>query len=61
MAFPTEERVAEVATAGHYMLALSEGGEVYSWGKNSGNTCEVRGRERVCVCVCVCACVCVCV
>ena len=34
--------MVDVATAGQYMLALSEGGRVYSWGKNTANTCEVR-------------------
>ena len=47
MSFPTEEKIVEAQMASQYMLALTEGGSVYSWGKNTSSTCEV--------CVCVCA------
>ena len=71
--FPTDEKIVDVSIAGQYMLALTEHGDVYSWGKNSGNTCEVCDTVCVhaclcvyvcvtlCVCILVCVCVCVCV
>ena len=61
MSFPSEEKIVDAQSASQYMLALTKSGDVYSWGKNTGSTCEVCVCVRVCVCVCVHMCVCVCV
>ena len=43
--FPGNERVVDVQTGSSYILALTESGSVYTWGKNSSTSYEV------CVCV----------
>ena len=48
--FPGNERVIDVQTGSGYILALTESGSVYTWGKNSTTSYEV--------CVCVLCCVC---
>ena len=58
--FPTDEKIVDVSIASQYMLALTEHGDVYSWGKNSGNTCEVCDTVCVHACLCVYVYVCVC-
>ena len=37
--FPGNERVVDVQTGSGYILALTESGSVYTWGKNS-TTCK---------------------
>lgn len=35
-------KIITFESAQHYFLAVSDGGQVYSWGENSGGTCQVR-------------------
>ena len=35
--FPDDEKIIDIATAAQYMVALSENGNVYYWGKNQVN------------------------
>ena len=35
-------KVITFESAQHYFLAVSDNGQVYSWGENSGGTCQVR-------------------
>ena len=44
--FPGNEKVVDVQTGSGYILALTESGSVYTWGKNSTTSYEV-----YCVCV----------
>ena len=39
--FPGNERVVDVQTGSGYILALTESGSVYTWGKNSSTSYEV--------------------
>ena len=41
VAFPSQEKIMDVAMADQYVLALSEGGNVFSWGKNTGRANQV--------------------
>ena len=34
-------KVTTFESAQHYFLVVSDGGQVYSWGENSGGTCQV--------------------
>ena len=38
-------KIVTFESAQHYFLAVSDSGQVYSWGENSGGTCQV------CICV----------
>jgi len=57
MQFPNEEKIVDMQTACQYALVLAESGNVYSWGKNTGNTCEVGVDDCVLASVCVQVCV----
>lgn len=35
MEFPDNEKIIDLATAAQYMMALSENGNVYCWGKTT--------------------------
>jgi len=59
MQFPNEEKIVDTQTACQYALALAESGNVYSWGKNTGNTCEVCVHVYDCVLAPVNVCKCV--
>ena len=39
--FPSNERVVDIQTGSGYILALTESGSVYTWGKNSTTSYEV--------------------
>ena len=39
--FPGNERAVDVQTGSGYILALTESGSVYTWGKNSTTSYEV--------------------
>ena len=34
-------KIIKFESAQHYFLAVSDSGQVYSWGENSGGTCQV--------------------
>ena len=34
-------KIITFESAQHYFLAVSDGGQVYSWGENTGGTCQV--------------------
>ena len=34
-------KIITFESAQHYFLAVSDSGQVYSWGENSGGTCQV--------------------
>ena len=34
-------KITTFESAQHYFLAVSDSGQVYSWGENSGGTCQV--------------------
>ena len=60
--FPGNERVVDVQTGSGYILALTESGSVYTWGKNSTTSYEVcvllccvclSVRPSVCLSVCL--------
>ena len=40
--FPNDERVVDVQGADQYMIAVTECGNVYSWGKNSASIIQVQ-------------------
>ena len=39
--FPGNEKVVDVQTGSGYILAVTESGSVYTWGKNSTTSYEV--------------------